>query len=431
MALIEINIPEDEGWRDDLASRLLLVAFAAALFQFGLRLWAGVDPQGLLFAIPTFVTFAAAVQLLVFAATGVDLEAHGRRIGYVFAVVLTVLTLVALWLAPEWIRPLNTDLLAFTRVGLDMIWLGDNPMAHSMRPAFHMEGTGPHWTQRVDGSRVTQWSYPGGSFLYFLPQYLVFGTWPVGIRTTSIVVVGVIAAVLTWMLPAQYAFLGPAALIAPRQHWLTAAGGLNDMLWVLPAVVALWLWAHAERGWAAVALGCACGVKQTPWVILPFLAVWVAKTAPGWRAFVVEAVRLNVAGLLGFFVLAGNAIFLWWSPAAFVESVLTPLGGSGAPLRAFGAGLSVFAYAGVAVPRWLYTVGVVAVAIASVALYWRFFEVGKWAGWVAPVSIYLLHSRSLPSYFNWWFVLAVLAVVAAAGELRDQQVAGVYGGAES
>jgi len=83
MALIEIDIPEEEGWRDDLASRLLLVAFAAALCQFGLRLWAGVDPQGLLFAIPTFVAFAGAMQLLVFAATGIDLDAHGRTIGYV------------------------------------------------------------------------------------------------------------------------------------------------------------------------------------------------------------------------------------------------------------------------------------------------------------------------------------------------------------
>jgi len=110
--------------------------------------------------------------------------------------------------------------------------------------------------------------------------------------------------------------------------------------------------------------------------------------------------------------------------------VLTPLGGSGAPLEAFGVGWAVFAYAGVAPPRWLYTVGVVAVAIASVALYWRFFEVAKWAGWVAPVSIYLLHSRSLPSYFNWWFILGLVAVVAAAGGLRDQQVGGVYGGAE-
>lgn len=427
MPLVEIDIPEEEGWQDNLASRVLLLVFAGALMQFGLKTLAGVNPEGLVMAIPTLAVWAVAVQLVLFAVAGVDLEAHGRTIGYGTAVFLTVVTIVSLWQAPYMIYPLNTDLLAFTRVGLDMLWLGENPMAQSMRPAFHLREAGQEWTYRIDGTRVAQWSYPGGSFLYYLPQWLFFKTWPVGIRTTSIVVVGILCGVLTWMLPAQYAILGPMALTVPRQHWLTAAGGINDMLWVLPVVVAIWLWAHAERTWSAVALGFACGVKQTPWAILPFLAVWVWKTADSPRAFLVEAARLNLAGLAGFFVLASNALWLWWNPQAFVTSVLTPLGSGGAPLEAFGIGPAVFAYMGAGAPRALYTVGVAIATVGSLALYWQYFKRVRWAAWVAPMAIYLLHSRSLPSYFNWFIVVGVVALFAAHGELRDQRAEGVLG----
>lgn len=419
MTLIEINIPEEDGWRDDLASRVLLLMLAGVFLRVGIRLWAGVQPDGLIAAIPTFACYAIATQLTILVVADVDLAEHGRRIAYAITALLTVIVLATLWATGNsWINSLNTDALAFAHYSVDLLASGQNPMAASMAPATELEGAGEFWTRRVDGSKVLSWSYPGGILLAILPQWLAIGPGPIGIRLTSILVVAAMAAVMAYLLPAPYAVGGVLTLALPRNEWFTAAGGITDMYWALPLVVAMWLWATDRRLPAAALVGVACTMKQHPWAILPFLAVWVWQESPHPHAFARQAAQLIGIGAAVFLTL--NLPFLLWNPSAWLTSAFTPVGGGGAPLVTEGAGLAVFHVAGLEIPRWIFKVAVVVVTGGSLVAYHHWFERLRWAAWVLPMAIFFVHYRSLASYFNWFVPVALIALVAAHGRLRGQ-----------
>jgi hypothetical protein len=426
MALIDgplLDIPEDDGWRDDVAARVLFVIFGAVLLRLGLRLWAVVEPEGLIAAIPTFLCYAGGVQLLVLAASDVDFHAHGRTIAYLTAALLTLVTFAVSWQTGFPVR-LGTDALAFTSYSVELVAEGANPMAASMAPAADLPGAPDRWTYRVDGSRVESWSYPAGMFYAYLPQYLLIGRGPLGIRLTSVLGVLALAIVLIRSLPPVYAPTGVLALSIPRNQFLTAAGGLVDMWWLLPTVLALLAWYRERRLAAAVALGVACAMKQQPWAIPPFLAIWLWKERDSTRQFLRRGGRCAAVGLGTFAAL--NAPFFFADPAAWVDSVLVPLGGAGIPLEETGVGLAVLNQAGLGMPRSTFRIATATIIVLILAAYWRWFEQLRWAAWLAPPVILLWTPRSLPSYFNWAIPLALLAMVAVQGRLFDDARPEVY-----
>jgi predicted ferric reductase len=123
--------------------------------------------------------------------------------------------------------------------------------------------------------------------------------------------------------------------------------------------------------------------------------------------------------------MTANAAFIWWNPSAWWSSVMTPLGAGGAPLVSEGIGLAVLPQmTAVSVSPVSWTVLIVVTFVAMVAAYWHFFEYKyvRWTAWVAPMALWVIHSRSLTNYFTWSAVIAVVVIVASVGALRGQEV---------
>lgn len=426
--LIHIDIPEDDGWRDDVAGRLLLALLGGLVLRLSVRLWPLVEhPEtGVTAGAVVFAVTAVGVQLLVLSVGDIDLERHGRQIAGATVAILTAgvaATAIATADAPVWLPKLNTDVLAFSSYSVELLVAGQNPYAASMEPAQALPGAGDYWTQRVDGSTVESLSYPAGHVLAFAPQFILVERGLGGLRTTTILLTGGLGSLLVWLLPARLAAAGPLSLLIVRNQWVTAAGGVADVLWVLPVVAAMWAWASGRQLLAAAVLGVAVATKQQSWFVLPALAISVWHHADGWREFVVAGARLNLVG--GAVFGAINLPFILWDARAWATGVLTPLGSGGAPLQSIGVGLAAIqqSASGTPIPRVAFTV-----AVASAAVLWYGWlaaniERWEWAGWLSSGVILLWHSRSLISYMTWLVPVAVVGVVAAQGRLRGQSTA--------
>lgn len=421
MSLIEINIPEDDGWEDILASRLLLLILGAMLMRVGLRLWhAAFQEGGLVAGILTTLCFALGVQLLVFAIAGIDLEAHGRTIAYIVIGELTLMTIALSWSAGIFGGKLGSDVIAFTSYAVELVSSGQNPFAHSMAGAADLPGHPDEWTLRTDGSRVVSWSYPGGSLWIYGLQFITVGRTPIGIRLTSIIGVAAVAVLLVKALPAIYAPAAPLSLTISQNEWLAAAGGLNDMWWLLPTAGALILWAGDRRMLAAVALGAACAVKQQPWPIAGFLAIWVWHESNDLSAFAKTGGRYAAAGLGSFALL--NLPWLLSDPSAWVNAILVPIAGSQeAPLVSTGVGLAALNSAAGVIPRRTFELAIPISLLGAAAAYYVWFDKLRWMAWLSPPIVLFFAPRSLPSYFHWFVPIAVLALFAHHGELPIQQ----------
>ena len=417
MPLINIEIPAEDGWRDDVASRVLFAAVGIVTLILGLRLWAAVEPEGVVAAIPTFLTFAVAIQLFVFMIADIELRDHGRTIGYAVLATFAFIAAVLMWQSSpdEFPVRLGTDALAFTVYGTNLALEGINPMTISMAPALDLPGATETATYHVDGSLVDDWSYPGGLVWVFAPQFVTIGHGPVGGRLTTVIAAVGLGVSMLRALPPIYAPAALLAIAAPRNIFATAVGGLIDVFWVLPTVVALLLWYQDRSVLSAGVLGVACAMKQQPTFIVPFLAIWLWHE----RDSLTEFARLGsaCAAVGGGAFLALNLPFIISDPAAWVTSVFTPLGGSDAPLESVGVGLAAFKSAGLDLPRWLFRLCTAVMGVGAFAAYWRWFEQLRWAAWIAPAIILFFAPRSLPSYVNTVVPLVMLALFAVHGRL--------------
>jgi uncharacterized membrane protein len=199
-----------------------------------------------------------------------------------------------------------------------------------------------------------------------------------------------------------------------------------DAIWCFPLLVGVVSWARQDWIMSGLFVGLAAGIKQIVWPILPFLLVWVIKTSDGWREFARRAGVLNGFGAAGFFFVSQNAVFLYWDPSAWWSSVMTPLGAGGASLESVGLGLAVIQQTTAAsVSPTVWTLLVVGTFVSLLAGYWFFFDYQqtRWTAWILPMGIWVVHSRSLSSYFSFLSVIAVVVIAAGAGRLHGQEVA--------
>lgn len=207
------DVDEDAVDEDSVAARMLLILTGALLVQMSFRVWAGLLPGSLVGAGVIILLMATAVQLWVFAASGLDMKRWGRVVGYgVLVAVGSGAALALMWTGNEWLLPLTTDESAFLHYSTQLVLSGENPYAHSMLPALDLPGSVDYATPRIDGRLSDRLIYPAGSVLVFVPAVAT------GIEIRMVALVGAIAAgtMAVAALPPQYGIGAVASLLAAR-----------------------------------------------------------------------------------------------------------------------------------------------------------------------------------------------------------------------
>jgi uncharacterized membrane protein len=342
-----------------------------------------------------------------------------RRVN--LAALLAVLVALALWsyfqvfTFPDY----ATDEIAFDQYAAQLALHGIDPYLRSMAPAFPLFHVSPNgYTFRLDGTPVTTLSYPALSFEAYLPV-LALGYLMQAATWVNMAAWMIGSLVLFAVLPRQ---LAPLAVVIASTDIFTsyAAGGVTDALFVPLLVGAAVRWDRFphERGAAAwrgpVLLGLAMAVKQTPWLLLPFLVAGIvleSRQAYGWQR--ARGDGLRYAGIAGAAFLLPNVPYVLAGPGAWLHGILTPLTSPTVPAGQGLIGLSLTLPLGGG-SLLAYSVAAVVVLVACLACFVAYYRALKPAVFLIPSIVLFFATRSFGSYL----VMLIPPAVAAAATVR-------------
>lgn len=335
---------------------------------------------------------------------------------------------IALWsgvqvaLAPQY----GTDELAFDQYAGQLLEHGINPYVHSMAQAFQLFNVSPDgYTFLLNGHTVVSLSYPALSFLVYVP-FLLAG-WSTQLAVSVNVAAWLLSlALLFVLLPKR---LRPLAIVVGSLgiYVSYAVGGVTDALFVPLLVGAVYRWDRfgVDTGWrmwrGPALLGLAMAVKQTPWLVLPFLLTGVVLERSRREGL---ASGLHVGGqylaiALGAFALP-NLPFIIWAPHAWLSDVVTPIVSQTVPAGQGLVDLSLFfGVGGGSLVAYSVVLAVVFTAI------WVVFAVTypSLKGWTVflPSIILFFSARSLGSYLVTLFPAALVAACSVGSTAPDER----------
>jgi len=342
-----------------------------------------------------------------------------HQIGWI--TIAAVVAGLALWsyyqvfIAPDY----GTDEMAFDQYAAQLALHGVNPYLHSMAPAFPLFHVSPNgYTFQLNGQPVTTLSYPALSFEAYLPLLAL------GVTTQAAVWVDVAAwaasAVLLYaVLPRGIAPL--AVAIASIDIYIGyASGGVTDSLFVPLLIGAAVGWdrfasTRGPRAWLGpVCMGLAMAVKQTPWLIVPFVLAGVAlesRRAHGTVRAVLDGLRYLAIALAAF--LAPNLPYLFSAPGAWLRGILAPVLSHAVPAGQGLISLSLSLTIGGG-SLLAYNVAAIVVFAAIFAVYVTMYPALKAPAFLLPSVALYFADRSFGSYL----VMLIPAAIAAAATTR-------------
>jgi uncharacterized membrane protein len=339
-----------------------------------------------------------------------------------WAVLVAVLAALALWsffqvlTVPDY----GTDEIAFDQYAAQLALRGINPYLHSMAPAFRLFQVSPNgYTFRLTGRPVTSLSYPALSFEAYEPL-LAAGLTAQAAVWMDVAAWALGAVILFAVLPRRLAPL--AAVLASMDIFIGyAVGGVTDSLFVplLVGAAAGWDRFAYRRGLAAwrgpVLLGLAMAVKQTPWLIAPFLVTGIMMEswrARGGRKALRTGLRYAAIALAAFAV--PNLPYLLSAPGAWLRGIATPFSAQTVPAGQGLISLSLSLTMGGGSLR-AYTIAAVTVLAAALACYAAAYPVLKPAAFLIPSVVLFFGTRSFGSYLVMLIPAAIAAAATTAG----------------
>lgn len=298
----------------------------------------------------------------------------------------------------------GTDEMAFDQYAAQLLVHGLNPYNHSMAPSFNLYQVSPNgYTWSVKGTPVTSLSYPALSFLVYVPFMLL------GLYSQLAVWVNAFAWVLTVVLAF---FLTPKSargfvlIISSLSIYVTyAVGGVTDVLFLPMLVVVAFTWKRFVtsdskfRFLIPVLFGFAMSVKQTPWLVLPFIVIAIVHEEYQYsknRRAAIKKAGSFFAFSIGAFMLT-NLPFLLQDPGAWLRGIETPFVGSNVPAGEGLISLSLFLHIGGG-SLFAFTVLGSCTLLFVLALF--ALKYNAFSGWlfVLPSIPLALTSRSFGSY---------------------------------
>ena len=368
-------------------------------------------------AIPVAVLGLAGLVAVVSAWLPGDVISGKRQHQIGWAILAAALVALALWsyfqifISPDY----GTDEIAFDQYAAQLVLHGLNPYLHSMGSAFPLFHVSPNgYTFKLNGQPITSLSYPALSFEAYLPLLAL------GITTQAAVWVDVAAwglgAVLLYaFLPRRFAAL---AVVVVSLDVFTgyAVGGVTDFLYVPLLVGAAIGWdkfasTRGVKAWRGpVLMGLAMAVKQTPWLIVPFVVAGIvieSRNRNGWRQAGRDGARY--CGIAAAAFLVPNIPYVIASPGAWVRGILTPMTSHAVPAGQGLISLSLSLPVGGGSLR-AYNLAAIVVLAATFACFVAAFPALKPAAFLIPSIVLFFASRSFGSYL----VMLLPSAIAAA-----------------
>jgi hypothetical protein len=193
-----------------------------------------------------------------------------------------------------------------------------------------------------------------------------------------------------------------------------ASGGVTDSLFVplLIGAAAGWdrfAFSQGLRAWRGpICMGLAMAVKQTPWLIVPFVLAGIAREswpAHGWRQALRDCLRY------AFIALA----YLATAPSAWLRGILTPLTSHSVPAGQGLISLSLSLTIGGG-SLLAYNIAAAVVLTALLACYVTTYPALKAAAFLLPSIALFFADRSFGSYL----VMLIPAALVAAATVRQR-----------
>jgi uncharacterized membrane protein len=400
------HVAEDDSRKLSNLGRFALLGVAAFAFNVGFKISTGAET---LWVVLQMTAYLVALVFLILAFEVRD--GWSARIQTSVAVILGCLIVVAVGYEISVLNPTyGTDVIAFAHGGGESLLRGENPYSASPDQVRRIaERFDVQLTRTSDGA-VIDWliSYPAVhvlSFTTFLAVGLSDLRW--GVLIIELVALGVFWRALS---PRARLFAPFVLLLEPFLSVVFTGGGVTDWLWVLPVAITAILLNRGLYGYAGLALGVACAVKQHPWFVAPFVLVWVVQTLRSENGNrLSESAKASLGAFLfgvGAGFLVPNLPFLLWDPGSWFKSVLSPALGD---MVADGHGLALLVARDlVGLPSEVFA-GLVGIGVvAGLVVYARYFDRLQNLLWVIPPVIMFLSYRSLHSYFVFWLPIAVL-----------------------
>jgi uncharacterized membrane protein len=364
---------------------------------------ADIHPQ---VAVLTLLVYAASIAVIALSLLPNKTVSDLRDFSLI-PLVLSTLTSVYVVAEIAYNGSYRTDVLAFSHYAAILVTKGLNPYTQDLTPALAIFNVQPSdLTPLSSGNYLTTFQYPALHFLVFVPFVIL------GLRDMRWVLVGFELAtmfLLYFKCPSNLRPMLILPLFAGSDLMINfTASSVSDMLWVLPLLIVAFT-LDKKYVISGVFYGIACAMKQPPWLLAPFLLIYLYKTEE------TEVLHKRLRRLVDFmgpavavFALV-NLPFAFDNPIGWLTNIITPVSSD---LVVLSQGPAVLSQVGlIQVGRLFYSTLAVGVLLVLVGNYYVYFNELKFMFWIFPGIILWFSYRALTSYVIYWMPLMLVSLL--------------------
>jgi len=300
----------------------------------------------------------------------------------------------------------RTDVLAFSHYAAILVTKGLNPYTQDLTPALAMFAVQPSdLTPLISGGYLATFQYPSLHFLIFVP-FVIIG---LGDMRWVLVAFEVAAILLLYFkAPVNIRPMLILPLFAGADLMINfTASSVSDMLWVLPLMLTAFT-LDKKSITSGILYGIACAFKQPPWLLAPFLVIYLLQTGQGDVRVKLRRVASFLGPAAGLFLLV-NLPFAYADPIGWIRNVITPISSD---LVILSQGPAVLSQAGlISVGRVFYSVLAICVLLVLIGNYYIYFDKLRYMLWIFPGIILWFSFRALTSYVIYWMPLMLVSLL--------------------
>jgi uncharacterized membrane protein len=324
---------------------------------------------------------------------------------------LIIATIVSVYVVAEiaYKGSYRTDVLAYSQyAAILFVKQGANPYVQDMTKALEMFRVQPgDLTPSTSGNYLTTFQYPALQFLVFVP-FVWLGGSQADMRWVLVAFeIGVMLAIY-FGCPQNLRPMIILPLFAGSDLMINfTAASVTDMLWVLPLIFAAFTLRKPMI--SGLFYGLSCAFKQIPWLLVPFLLVYMLQLDRGAASKVRVWRTLKFALIAVAVFLTVNLPFMVGAPLIWFGDVLTPIASD---LVILSQGPSILTQVGlVEVGRAFYTILALGVAVVLFLNYCVYFDKLKYIFWIFPGIILWFSFRALTNYIIYWLPLLLVSLI--------------------